>query len=67
MESIVYAVDWNLVRENVLSGAAWLGGAGAGGGEVIEQLRNQQHWFVAAEALKGKHCPVAGKGAMISF
>lgn len=39
MESIVYAVDWNLVRENVLSGAAWLGGAGAGGGEVIEQLR----------------------------
>ncbi|KAI9881189.1 MAG: hypothetical protein M1830_007167 [Pleopsidium flavum] len=39
MESIVYAVDWNLIRENVLSGAAWLGGAGAGGGEVIEQLR----------------------------
>ena len=39
MESIVYAVDWNLIRENVLSGAAWLGGAAAGGGEVIEQLR----------------------------
>ena len=39
MESIVYAVDWNLVRENVLSGAAWLGGAAAGGGEVIEQLQ----------------------------
>jgi cleavage and polyadenylation specificity factor subunit 2 len=36
MESIVYAVDWNQVRENVLGGAAWLGGSGA---EVIEQLR----------------------------
>ena len=35
----MYAVDWNQVRENVLSGAAWLGGAGAGGAEVIEQLR----------------------------
>ena len=39
MESVVYAVDWNQVRENVLSGAAWLGGSGAGGAEVIEQLR----------------------------
>ena len=35
----MYAVDWNQARENVLSGAAWLGGAGAGGAEVIEQLR----------------------------
>ncbi|KAK4124637.1 hypothetical protein N657DRAFT_595692 [Parathielavia appendiculata] len=41
LESIVYAVDWNQARENVFSGAAWLGGAhaGAGGAEVIEQLR----------------------------
>ncbi|KAH6615657.1 beta-lactamase-like protein [Chaetomium sp. MPI-SDFR-AT-0129] len=46
LESIVYAVDWNQARENVFSGAAWLGGghggAGGGGGsgaEVIEQLR----------------------------
>ncbi|RDW73656.1 hypothetical protein BP5796_07098 [Coleophoma crateriformis] len=39
LESIVYAVDWNQARENVLSGAAWLGGAGGGGAEVIEQLR----------------------------
>ncbi|PKS11188.1 hypothetical protein jhhlp_002949 [Lomentospora prolificans] len=39
LESIVYAVDWNLARENVFSGAAWLGGAGGGGAEVIEQLR----------------------------
>ena len=37
MESIVYAVDWNQVRENVYGGAAWLGGSG--GTEVIEQLR----------------------------
>ncbi|KAK3689857.1 beta-lactamase-like protein [Podospora appendiculata] len=40
LESIVYAVDWNQGRENVFSGAAWVGGGhGAGGTEVIEQLR----------------------------
>jgi len=41
LESIVYAVDWNQARENVFSGAAWLGGShsGVGGTEVIEQLR----------------------------
>ena len=39
MESIVYAVDWNQVRENVLAGAAWLGGSGGGGAEVIAELR----------------------------
>ncbi|KUJ15083.1 RNA-metabolising metallo-beta-lactamase [Mollisia scopiformis] len=39
LESVVYAVDWNQARENVLAGAAWLGGAGAGGAEVIEALR----------------------------
>lgn len=37
MESIVYAVDWNQARENIIAGAAWFGGVG--GGEVIEQLR----------------------------
>ncbi|KAI9884898.1 MAG: hypothetical protein M1823_003305 [Watsoniomyces obsoletus] len=37
LESIVYAVDWNQARENVVPGAAWLGGGG--GGEVTEQLR----------------------------
>ena len=37
LESIVYAVDWNQARENVIPGAAWLGSAG--GGEVTEQLR----------------------------
>ncbi|OKL60492.1 hypothetical protein UA08_04338 [Talaromyces atroroseus] len=36
MESIVYAVDWNQARENVVAGAAWFGGTGT---EVIEQLR----------------------------
>ncbi|KAF2101559.1 RNA-metabolising metallo-beta-lactamase [Rhizodiscina lignyota] len=39
LESIVYAVDWNQAREHVLSGAAWLGPAGAGGAEVIDSLR----------------------------
>lgn len=39
LESIVYAVDWNQARENVFAGAAWLGGAGGSGTEVIEQLR----------------------------
>ncbi|KAI0129079.1 beta-lactamase-like protein [Xylariales sp. AK1849] len=39
LESIVYAVDWNQGRENVYAGAAWLGGAGGGGAEVVEQLR----------------------------
>ncbi|MCJ1388006.1 hypothetical protein MMC18_000850 [Xylographa bjoerkii] len=39
MESVVYAVDWNQVRENVLTGAAWLGASSTGGAEVIEQLR----------------------------
>ena len=37
MESIVYAVDWNQARENVIAGASWFGGVG--GGEVIEELR----------------------------
>lgn len=39
LESIVYAVDWNQAREHVLAGAAWLGPAGAGGAEVIDNLR----------------------------
>lgn len=39
MESIVYAVDWNQARENVVAGASWFGGSGASGTEVIEQLR----------------------------
>ena len=38
MERIVYSVDWNIVRENVIPVAAWFGGIG--GSEVIEALRN---------------------------
>ncbi|KAJ5808573.1 hypothetical protein N7474_009842 [Penicillium riverlandense] len=39
LESIVYATDWNQARESVVAGAAWFGGSGASGTEVIEQLR----------------------------
>lgn len=39
MESIVYAMDWNQARESVAAGAAWFGGTGASGTEVIEQLK----------------------------
>ncbi|KAI5309348.1 hypothetical protein KEM55_003453, partial [Ascosphaera atra] len=41
MESIVYAVDWNQTRENVVPGAAWFDvtAAGTSGTQVIEQLR----------------------------
>jgi cleavage and polyadenylation specificity factor subunit 2 len=39
LESIVYAMDWNQARESVVAGAAWFGGSGASGAEVIEQLR----------------------------
>ncbi|KAK4614243.1 Cleavage and polyadenylation specificity factor subunit 2 [Fulvia fulva] len=35
LESIVYAADWNQGRENLLSGAAWLGTSS----DVIEPLR----------------------------
>jgi cleavage and polyadenylation specificity factor subunit 2 len=38
-ESVVYAIDWNQGRENILPGAAWLAGSGATGAEVIEQLK----------------------------
>ncbi|KAL9085422.1 MAG: hypothetical protein Q9159_004711 [Coniocarpon cinnabarinum] len=38
-ESVVYAVDWSQARENITSGAAWLGGGATSGSEVIEQLR----------------------------
>lgn len=35
LESIVYAADWNQGRENLFSGAAWLGSSS----EIIEPLR----------------------------
>lgn len=38
LESIVYGVDWGQYKENVFSGAAWIGGGATGGSEVNEQL-----------------------------
>lgn len=58
MESVVYAVDWNQVRENVLSGAAWLGPSGAGGAEVIEQLRKPTALICSAKGVE--HTAPAG-------
>ena len=56
LESIVYAVDWNQARENVFAGAAWLGGAGGGGAEVIEQLRKPTALICSTRgAQKGSH------------
>ena len=55
MESVVYAVDWNQVRENVLGGAAWLGGSGA---EVIEQLRKPTAMVCSAKG--AERSPLAG-------
>ncbi|MCJ1244613.1 hypothetical protein MMC30_001811 [Trapelia coarctata] len=52
MESVVYAVDWNQVRENVLSGAAWLGASGAGGAEVIEQLQKPTALICSAKGVE---------------
>ncbi|MCJ1307683.1 hypothetical protein MMC25_001331 [Agyrium rufum] len=58
MESVVYAVDWNQVRENVFSGAAWLGSSTAGGAEVIEQLRKPTALICSAKGCE--KAPLAG-------
>ena len=55
MESVVYAVDWNQVKESVLSGAAWLGGAGARGAEVIDQLRKPTALICSAKGVEKAH------------
>ena len=55
MESIVYAVDWNQVRENVFSGAAWLGGSSSGGTEVIEQLRKPTVLVCSSKGAQRNH------------
>ncbi|SPO07592.1 related to CFT2 - cleavage and polyadenylation specificity factor, part of CF II [Cephalotrichum gorgonifer] len=60
LESIVYAVDWNLARENVFSGAAWLGGAGGGGAEVIEQLRKPTALICSSRGA-GRTAPAGGR------
>lgn len=54
LESIVYAVDWNQARENVLSGAAWLGGVG-GGAEVIEQLHKPTALVCSSKGAERSH------------
>ncbi len=59
MESIVYAVDWNQVRENVVAGAAWLGGSGGGGTEVIAELRKPTALICSA---KGAEKPTMAGG-----
>ncbi len=52
MESIVYAVDWNQARENVLAGAAWLGGSGGGGAEVIAELHKPTAMICSARGVE---------------
>ncbi|KAM0321931.1 hypothetical protein ACHAQA_009828 [Verticillium albo-atrum] len=60
LESIVYAVDWNQARENVFAGAAWLGGVGAGGAEVIEQLRKPTALICSSRGAD-KNAPAGGR------
>ena len=57
MESVVYAVDWNQVRENVLGGAAWLDALG-GGAEIIEQLRKPT--VLVCSSKGAERNPIAG-------
>ena len=59
MESIVYAVDWNQIRDNVVAGAAWLGGSGGGGTEVIAELRKPTALICSA---KGAEKPTVAGG-----
>jgi len=56
MESIIYAVDWNQVRENVIGGAAWFGGFG--GSEVIEPLRKPTALICSSK--NGDSSPLSG-------
>lgn len=60
MESIVYAVDWNQARENVVAGAAWFGGAGASGTKVIEQLRKPTALICSSKG-GDKFAPTGGR------
>ena len=60
MESIVYAVDWNQARENVLAGAAWLGGSGGGGAEVIAELHRPTAMICSARGAE-KYAVAGGR------
>ena len=55
----MYAVDWNQIRENVVAGAAWLGGSGGGGTEVIAELRKPTALICSA---KGAEKPTIAGG-----
>lgn len=56
LESIVYAVDWNLAKENILTGAAWLAGAG-GGAEILEPLRRPTALICSSKGIERAHIP----------
>ncbi|KAF2151166.1 hypothetical protein K461DRAFT_258171 [Myriangium duriaei CBS 260.36] len=56
LESIIYAVDWNQAKENTLSGAAWLGGAG-GGAEILEPLRRPTAMICSSKGIERPHVP----------
>ncbi|KAI5306763.1 hypothetical protein KEM56_007245 [Ascosphaera pollenicola] len=62
MESIVYAVDWNQTRENVVPGAAWFDvtAAGSSGTQVIEQLRKPTALVCSAKGAD-KFAPSGGR------
>ncbi|GAM82036.1 hypothetical protein ANO11243_000150 [Dothideomycetidae sp. 11243] len=54
LESVVYAVDWNLAKENTLSGAAWLGGSGS---EILEPLRRPTALICSSKGIERSHMP----------
>ncbi|KAF4551427.1 Metallo-beta-lactamase-like protein 4 [Elsinoe fawcettii] len=54
LESIVYAVDWNQAKENILSGAAWLSGGG-GGAEILEPLRRPTALVCSSKGIERPH------------
>ncbi|KAI5280996.1 hypothetical protein KEM54_003469, partial [Ascosphaera aggregata] len=62
MESIVYAVDWNLARENVIPGAAWfdITAAESSGTQVIEHLRKPTA-LVCSTKGADKFAPTGGR------
>ncbi|KAF2228018.1 beta-lactamase-like protein [Elsinoe ampelina] len=54
LESIVYAVDWNQAKENILSGAAWLSGGG-GGADILEPLRRPTALVCSSKGIERPH------------
>lgn len=56
LESIVYAVDWNLAKENTLTGAAWLSGGG-GGADILEPLQRPTVMICSSKGIQRPHIP----------